>query len=260
MNYPSTTFKGLALAAGFATSMLLITSVQAETSSDNWNFSGQVYIWGAGIDATTAAGDDLSLSFSDIIDNLDMTFMGSIAAQKDKVTLFADLIYMDLSDSTNSTVKIFDSPLLPGFKARVKIGLESYISTFGAAYRVFENDTTDLNVLAGARYLWLEAKLDIDTSLPTPKHRISESGHNWDGVVGMRGKTDLSDKWYLTYYGDVGAGDSDLTWQAAAGLNYRFDKVDAAFGYRYLDWEFDNTAALSDLTIDGPYAGVRFAF
>lgn len=256
MNYQSKTFKGLALAAGFVTATLVTSSVQADTASDNWDYYGQVYLWGAGIDTTTAAGDDISLSFDDIISNLDMAFMGSIAAQKDKVTLFADLIYMDLSDSTSTTAYILNYPV----QVSAKVGLTSFISTLGAAYRIYENDTTDLNILAGARYLWLEAELGIDTSLPAPSHHFSDTGNVWDGLVGLRGKTGLSDKWYLTYYADVGAGDSDLTWQAAAGLNYRFEKVDATFGYRYLDWEFDDTAGLSDLTVDGPYAGVRFAF
>ncbi|MGB5571259.1 MAG: hypothetical protein WBM81_18360, partial [Sedimenticolaceae bacterium] len=61
------------------------------------------------------------------------------------------------------------------------------------------------------------------------------------------------------YHADIGAGDSDLTWQALAGLNYRFDKVDATFGYRYLKWEL-NDDTFDDLDISGPYAGVRFGF
>jgi hypothetical protein len=45
-----------------------------------------------------------------------------------------------------------------------------------------------------------------------------------------------------------------------AGLNYRFSKVDAAFGYRYLKWEFDDDDTFDDLDISGPYAGIRFSF
>ena len=57
--------------------------------------------------------------------------------------------------------------------------------------------------------------------------KVSESGHVWDGVVGLRGATDLNERWYITYYADVGTGDSDLTWQGLAAVNYRFSKVDA---------------------------------
>ena len=73
-----------------------------------------------------------------------------------------------------------------------------------------------------------------------------------------RGEVELSDKWYLSYYADVGRGGSDLTKQAVLGLNYRFDKVVASMGYRYLD--YDLRGQLDDLTVKGPYAGVRFRF
>jgi len=69
----------------------------------------------------------------------------------------------------------------------------------------------------------------------------------------------LSDKWYVSCYGDVGTGDSDLTWQALLGLDYRFDQVDLGFGYRYLDYDID-ASAVDDMTIKGPYAGLKVRF
>jgi ABC-type long-subunit fatty acid transport system fused permease/ATPase subunit len=44
-----------------------------------------------------------------------------------------------------------------------------------------------------------------------------------------------------------------------AGLNYQFKKVEAGFEYRYLTTN-DKDDAIKDLTIKGPYAGVRFFF
>ena len=87
----------------------------------------------------------------------------------------------------------------------------------------------------------------------------SDSASNLDGVVGIRGRTDLSDRWYLTYYADVGTGDSDLTWQAFAGINYQFQAVDVTLGYQHLDWEFDDQL-LDDLEMSGPALGVKFSF
>ncbi|MGB5567908.1 MAG: hypothetical protein WBM81_01280 [Sedimenticolaceae bacterium] len=63
----------------------------------------------------------------------------------------------------------------------------------------------------------------------------------------------------MSYYGDVGTGDSDLTWQGRLGLGYRFDEVDAIFGYRYLDYDIGGTD-IDDITIKGPYAGVKMHF
>ena len=79
----------------------------------------------------------------------------------------------------------------------------------------------------------MDGEIDVDINVPVPpisrSVSESESGSNWDAVVGLRGKTDMNDKWYLTYYGDVGASDSDLTRQVAAAVNYRLEKV-ALFG------------------------------
>lgn len=238
-------------------SMLTTSIAVAGTDSgqDRWEFAGEVYLWGAGMGGTTAAGDDIDISFSDLIDNLDFAYMGSLAASKDKWTLFADLIYLDVEDDTRTTANIIGNPL----QLDINLELKGFISTLGGAYRVLKTDTTSLNLLAGARYLKLEADLDI-TIGPGLSQKYTDSGHVWDAIAGIRGKTELSNKWYLTYYLDAGAGDSDLTWQALGGLNYRFEKMDAFFGYRYLDWEFDDDDTFDNLNISGPYAGVKFRF
>ena len=47
-------------------------------------------------------------------------------------------------------------------------------------------------------------------------------------------------------------------WGAMFG--YKLKKFDLIFGYRYLDWNFDDKASLEDLKFHGPSAGVRFVF
>ena len=59
---------------------------------------------------------------------------------------------------------------------------------------------------------------------------------------------------------DIGTGDTDLTWQALAGIGYRFDRFDMVAGYRYLKWEFDDNSALDNLDISGPMVGGKFRF
>lgn len=244
-----------ALVAGSLMSGVLPAVSFAESSGDSWQFAGEIYLWGAGFDVTTAAGDDIEISFSDILDNLDFALMGTLAAQKNEWTLFADMIYMDISSSKKATGNIIGHPV----KLKVDIGLESFISTLGAGYSFKQTETTELRAIAGARYLWMDTTLKYDIGNRV-SGKASDSGSIWDGIIGLQGQTELSDKWYLIYYADVGTGGSDLTWQAKVGVNYRFSKVDASFGYRYLDWQFDGDDALDDLVVSGPYAGVRFRF
>jgi hypothetical protein len=221
--------------------------------SEQWGYRGQIYLWGAGIDGDTVSGDDIDIDFGDLITNLDFAFMGTLAAGKDKWALFADLIYLNVSKETSSTANIIGIPV----RTNTDVTMKGFITTLGGAYNVFERGGTRINALAGLRYLSL--KTDLDFTLGNVRQGgISESGNAWDGVVGLRGKTDLSPRWYLNYYGDIGTGDSRLTWQANAGINYRFEHVDATLGYRYLRWETDQSGIFDNLALSGPYAGVSF--
>ena len=232
-----------------------LTAQAAESDTNNsWQFEGTAYLWGAGISGKSAAGDDIDISFNDLVDNLQMGFMGGLQARKDKWGLFGDFIYLDVDADDETTANLIGQPI----KVDVGVELKAWIVTAGGMYQIKETDTTRLELLGGLRYLWMKADLDFDLGPITEAY--SDSGDNWDGIIGLKGVTQLNEKWYLTYYGDIGAGDSELTWQALLGLNYRFSKVDAAFGYRYLKWDFDDNDTFDDLDISGPYAGVRFRF
>ena len=259
---PSTRVTATPVAWFTLATLLLATAAPVvaaeEPGSDQWAFGGEVYLWGATIKGESNAGDDVDIPFSDLIDNLEFAVMGTLAARKEKWALFADIIYLNVQDDIKATANIIGQPQ----KTKVDVELKGFVPTLGGAYAVMETDNTVLDVLAGARYFWLNVAAKIDVG--SQKVKYSYSGQVWDGIVGLRGKTELNDKWYLTYYGDIGTGDSDLTWQLAAGINYRFKKVDAIVGYRYLKWEFDEGKDLGEeldnLDFGGPFAGVKFRF
>jgi hypothetical protein len=251
--------KHTSLVAALLTSTLGVAQADVATDDASWQFDGAVYLWGAGIGATTAAGDDIDISFSDLVENLDMAFMGVLQARRGKWSLLADVIYLNVSASETSTAKLINRPVT----ANLDVALRSWVVTAAGAYAVKETDTTRVDLLAGGRYLYLKSDIEFQISAGSPfgpwQQSVKESGDIVDAIVGVRGRTALGDKWYLNYLADIGAGGSDLTWQALAGLNYRYSKVDAAFGYRYLKWELDNDT-FDEMAISGPYAGVRFSF
>ena len=229
----------------------------AETASDadRWEFVGEIYLWGADIGGEDVAGDDIDIPFSDLIDNLDMAFMGSVKGLKGGWSLFGDFIYLDVQDDITGTANIIGRPE----KTKADVELKAYIGTMGVGHVVMETETSRVDVMLGARYLKLEA--DAEFELGSFRTKLSDSGDGWDGIVGIYGIANLNPKWYLNYYADVGTGESDLTWQASASISYRFDKFDTVLGYRYLDYEFDDDAELIDnLNISGPFAGVKFRF
>jgi opacity protein-like surface antigen len=142
------------------------------------------------------------------------------------------------------------------------VELKAWIVEPAIAYTVLENQRGRLDLLGGARYLWLKSELEFDISGPlrNEKRKASDSDGVWDGIVGLRGQLNLSPNWYVPYYADIGAGGTDLTWQLFGGIGYRFSKVDVVLAYRYLDWDFDDDSAFDDMNIHGPFAGVKFRF
>jgi hypothetical protein len=60
---------------------------EAGTDRGRWEFSGSAYLWAAGVEGTSAAGDEIDVSFSDVLEDLDGGLMGILAAHKGRWTL-----------------------------------------------------------------------------------------------------------------------------------------------------------------------------
>lgn len=225
----------------------LVTALPATaeegSDQDSWKFVGSAYLWAAGVEGKDAAGDEIDVSFSDLLDDLDGGLMGIIAAQKGKWTLIADILYLSIHQEASSNVDV---------------EIKSYVSTFGVAYRVIDDDVTRFDMMVGARYFKLD--LDLDINVGGSKIKYSDSGDFLDGIIGAQVIIDLSDRWYLSCYADVGTGDSKLTWQLWPGVGYRFEKFDIVAAYRHLAWKNDNGDTIDDLSFSGPMLGVKFNF
>jgi hypothetical protein len=224
------------------------------SDQDGWKFGGSAYLWAAGVEGTDAAGDEIDVSFSDILEDLDGGLMGIISARKGKWTLLADLIYLSIHQETSSTANLIGIPA----KVDVDVKLKGFVSTFGVAYRVKESDMVSLDLMVGARYFNMDLDFDADVGASTIKY--SDSEDVLDGIIGAQAIIDLNERWYLSCYADVGAGESKLTWQAWPGAGYRFEKVDVVAGYRHLAWETDDGDTIDDLNFSGPMLGVKFPF
>lgn len=247
--------------AGLAVWLFSAQPVMAgDASNDDWQYSAQAYLWVAEIDIETAAGDDTDIDFDTIIDNLDMTVMGAVGAQKGKWGFAADVIYLDLEDGSNDT--------LNRFLQLDDIELKAWIVTPMVTYNVVQSDRWKLNLLTGVRYLYLDADVELETTLPPPlpntKDKTSEDGDAWNGIIGIRGNFELTDRWSMPFQFDVGTGDTKRTWQAFVAAEYTMDNWILGMGYRYLTWEFDDSDTggdtFNDLTVQGPMIGGKYVF
>ena len=101
--------------------------------------------------------------------------------------------------------------------------------------------------------------LELQSLGPGRSRTISESLTAWNGIIGLKGQASLGERWFLAYYVDIGAGESELTWQATGGIGFRAGRVwDVALVYRHLEWELKSTRVIDDINFSGPTLGVIF--
>ncbi|HLF29854.1 MAG TPA: hypothetical protein VI566_02365 [Xanthomonadales bacterium] len=249
-----------AVHASLTLALLLFASapvLAADTgSSSEWEYLADIYFWGANMEIKTTGGQEVDLPFHQILDALDFAFMTEVGARNDKWSVMTDVIYMNLSQKNN----LRDATLPDGSAVTVndKVDMKSWIVTPTVGYVVHSSEDDRVEVLAGLRYFWVNMGIEIDVNDTEVFNKSAAEGF-WDGIIGLRANINVSQSWYLPMYFDVGTGDSDLTWQAYAGLGYHFSRFDAMLTYRYLDYEFDHTVT-SDLVVKGPLLGAVFKF
>ena len=222
--------------------------------SDKWHFQFSPYLFLASLKGTAGVGGltaDVDARFSDIIKDLNFGFMAVLEARKNRFIFLNDLVYMNLADSQDLSGPLFSS---------VKTDLKAFILDPEVGYRLVESDGGSLDVLGGIRYWHLSTRLEFRPGLLAA--REVDGSRNWvDAVAGLRGKAQLSPRWFLTGKADVGGGGSHLTFQLFGGIGANVGKRAAlVFGYRYLDVDYDKDGFIFDMAIKGPILGFSFRF
>ena len=236
---------------------------QGESSApqDEWQFSAAIYLWGADISGKTIGGSEVEVRFSDLVDNLEMAFMGAFAARKNNWSFLTDVIYLDLGVNSTADLSIPIGPNPVPVTTTTNLDLQGWILQFAGGYNLYSEGKSKLDLVGGVRFLDLSMDLflELQSLGPGQSRTISESLTAWDGIVGLKGQASLGERWYLPYYVDVGAGDSKLTWQATAGIGYRAGRVwNLALVYRHLEWDHDSTLVIDEINFSGPTLGVIF--
>ena len=225
-------------------------TAQAATSDDGWQFVVAPYIWAAGINGQMGAAgtkQHVNISFSDIVDNLDMAYMFQAEAHKGKFGFVVSPVYMDLTNKDKS-------PLLS-----TKVDLTTTIVDGFVTWQAAEG----FELLFGARYVNMDGKLRLDTPLSTLSGNASK---NWtDAIMGFRFAHDFGQHWVFNMRADIGggpAGESDLTWSANGQIGYKFgDGGSRLFlGYRAIDYDYEDNGFTFNAVTGGPIVGFAWIF
>ena len=259
-------------AAAVFTAAVLASPGAAAQLSDNGQFGASLYGWFPSIGGkTTFPGDgvDVSIDSDQILDSLKFVFMGTLEARKGRWGGFTDVVYIDLGRNRSDTrdITIGGVELPANASASVNYDLKGTAWTLAGTYRVVADPGASVDLIAGARLLDVEQTLDWGVTgnvgpIPLPgrtgSRQVDKS--NWDAIVGVKGRLNFGGdrRWFIPYYLDVGTGDSDMTWQAMAGVGYAWNWGDVFAAWRYLDYDMKSGGSVQDLNFSGPAIGLTF--
>jgi hypothetical protein len=232
--------------------MLLSTTAINANEAGDWEHKVSIYGWLPTFNGRlkfNVPGEPDESADSNAIDSLDSVFMGSYEIRKNEWSFLSDLIYLKMSGDTE------------GLNSNVNLNLEltSKLYGFYGGYSLLDVNNMKMDVIVGMRYFSLG--LDITRSGGQVLNgTLSSEIENYDAVIGVKGEYNINSNWYMPYQFDIGAGDSDLTWQANASLAYRFDWGDIIATYRYIHYDKGNSLLMEDFDLYGPKLGVVFHF
>ncbi len=250
--------------------------------SEDWQFTVSPYLWALSLDGdATVRGveSDVDISFDKILEDLHIAAMLEGEVRKGRWGLFANVLYAELEDEARG--KLRNTPI----KIDIDVDIDVAIASFGGFYRfgpwALGSGAADteprliLDLYAGARYTDLDVDLDLDVdfeAIGRDRDRKAEGDENWlDPIVGLRTFWDLSPRWTVIAFGDIGGFGvgSDFQWQATGLVGYNFkvaDTYDSTIyaGYRGLYQDYEDGSGDDkfewDVTWHGPSLGWAITF
>ena len=239
------------LIRGILLSMLLSMSALYANGSDELKQKVSIYGWLPSLDGTlrfSVPGEPDDSASANAIDSLDAVFMGAYSLRKNEWSFMADLIYLKMSGNTQG--------LNPN--VNLDIDLTAKLYGFYGGYNLSQTDKMTVDVIGGLRYFSLGLDVKRSGGL-IANGSLSPTAESYDAIIGLSGSYMIDQQWYIPYEFDIGAGDSDLTWQANLSIAYRLSWGDIIGTYRYIHYDKGNFL-LHDFDLYGPKIGVVFHF
>jgi hypothetical protein len=248
----------------FLTRLLMVTLslVVFSANADDWSYQFEPYVIGLNIEGNAGigrvTGRDVNLDFGDVLDTLDMTFMGRFEAHHSNGWGVAlDYAYVDLGDDLKS-------PRGGVLDAQVKQGIFEALLV-----RRTQSGDQHIDYFAGLRWWDNEVNVMFDPVI-LPGTLSAGINEDWiDPVIGVRWTNPLNEKWSFLLHGDVGGAGvgSDFTASAMAGFRYKIKEwmeLDLQYKALWVDYETGTAGQPGffkyDTTTHGPIIGLIFKF
>lgn len=226
--------------------------------AEDWRFSVVPYVWLAGLsgDVATLPGlppAEIDLSFSDVLENLDIAAFGVGEARRGDLFLRAELSFARIGASADTP-----GPAFSGADLTSKTTTASLM----VGHTLADGASSRLEGFAGLRGWIVDTELDLNAGVLAAR-RVSESESFIDPIVGLSGTYRVAPDWTLGASGSIGGFGvgADIEWGLTGLVTWEAgDSWALVFGYRYLAVDYEDGDFVFDVAQQGPLLGARFDF
>jgi hypothetical protein len=261
---------------------LVIVGASPSRAADKWQFSVTPYLWlpningHLGFDTSSLPGNGARITCSPLcttniqigpnsyLSHLNSAFMFAADARYGRWDLATDLINTNISSGIGTVTDItgpFGHVHIP-FAVNTSSRMTGTIWTLVGGYSILQDKMFNADFIGGFRSTALTLRTDYDFGGPFGKFARSGSlaadSGPFDWIVGLKGRVNLTDKLYIPYYVDAGAGTNSSTAQEILGVGYG-GRGSVELVFRNLAYTSTNTA-LKSIYMGGPAVGYRFRF
>ena len=274
-----------------AAALVSIAATSAASAQDTglrpgWSFEIAPYLWLPTVNATLrynvpsnfGGTADVNADAGDYFANLNGALALAGVVRYDRFSVLTDIMYVNATagGSRVESVNIADigrDPISSTLNSGGDTTLKTTLWTLAAGYTVASGTWGNVDVLAGFRYLGIDSNTNYNLAVTLTGPRgnagptfggagsLAANDSIWNGIVGLRGRINIAESgFFIPYYLDLGAGNSNFTWQTFAGIGYQTGWAGVQLGWRYMSYDQGGSSAVQDMTMSGAYLAVNFSF
>lgn len=232
---------------------------------DGFRYELTPYLWFTGLsgvlDYKNTPIADTHVGDNKILSNLAVGGMLDGEVHYGRFGLMGNGIYAKLSNASSKSY--LNNNVTVDSRSDAWMGIYTTTGT----YTAYVDKSVYLDVLAGARFLNLNTKIQLDASVANTTYTgattLYSSVSVIDAIGGVKGRVRIADSlFYVPFYVDAGGGSSTakFTTQETLGIGYTFEYADVSVVYNNLYYSMSNDKKSSYVNMGGPMVAATFRF
>jgi hypothetical protein len=228
---------------------LSLAAGAAHADSSDMDWLGIAYLWGSGI-TIDAREQSVGVDFDDLVDDLEMSFMGHVEAQGDSFGGFVDVVVVNVGDRESR-------PLVD-----LNVDNDTTAMDIALVWSPGAERLTGTELYGGLRYVSNDFRIVVDPIPAGPPDIVGRSDKSYnDFLLGARYIAPLSDRWRMTVQADLSGGDTEGTWSLGLYGSYVMGQHHLIAGYKHFEMDLEGGAGSGlTVTLTGPVIAYGYRF